>query len=273
MTEQQELKRVLCGRVAKGATKGGKPVAKLFSVDTRLEFPVADVFDLSMLEQVGINPNDLGADPIYRRFWAYYTESAKTTSKGNPYLDVQFLEPAGENGNGHDAPASDLGPVVDGLRHIYTELRAIRGLLEVLVGQVPATPAAPQVEPAPVPTEPEPAVIEEDYLPFADAPPDEEDELEAFFGERPNVEPETHTRAQAEARNTEDAPDPATWTGPTSPRALVDYLRKDGHNPAGAGELYHLLRTAYPEQVTKWPTANDAAGWRAVTALALKLEV
>ena len=88
-----EEKAMMIGAVQLGKTKSGKVKVDLYSTDKRLEYPVLTLFDLSMLELVGIDPNDLGADPVYKRFWAYYTESDKTTDRGNPYKDVTHLEP------------------------------------------------------------------------------------------------------------------------------------------------------------------------------------
>lgn len=128
-----DIQRELIGSVARGKTKKGEIVAHLFSTDTRLEFPALVLFDLSMLEQVGIDPNTLDTDPVYRRFWAYYTLSEKTTSKGNPYKDVQYLEPL-------DAAATttsvDTSAILAELRHIRRAVEA----LAVTLGMAPIQP-------------------------------------------------------------------------------------------------------------------------------------
>jgi hypothetical protein len=117
-----DIKRELIGSIELDKTKGGKPVVSLFSTDTRLQFPVLRLFDLSALEVLGIDPNTLGADRVYRRFWAYYTESEKTTAQGTAYRDVEYLEAL-------DAPASTTSVDTSGL---LRELAAIRALLQVM---------------------------------------------------------------------------------------------------------------------------------------------
>lgn len=116
------MKKLLIGSVQLNTTKnGGKPVADLYSTNTRLEFAELRLFDLSMLADVGINPNTLGEDRLYRRFWAHYELSDKLNKEGNAYRDVVALEPYT---NGHDQP---------GLGDVLSELRQIRRLLETLV--------------------------------------------------------------------------------------------------------------------------------------------
>jgi hypothetical protein len=65
-------KSVTIARVEVGATQAGKTVAELYSADTRLQYPVLILFDLAMLESVGIDPNALVTtrQPIHRRFVA-----------------------------------------------------------------------------------------------------------------------------------------------------------------------------------------------------------
>jgi hypothetical protein len=149
-----DIQRELIGSVVRGKTKKGDVVADLFSTDTRLEFPVLVLFDLSMLAQVGIDPNALGTEPVYRRFWAYFTESEKKTSKGNPYKDVQYLEPL-------DTPATTTS--VDSSA-LLAELRAIRGLLQV--------------------------VVDTQGLVLPQAPSEPRSELDAYFGDEPEEPPE-----------------------------------------------------------------------------------
>lgn len=144
--------RYLIGRTQRGQTKSGKDVAELYSTDTRLEYPVLVLFDLSMLTTVGIDPNELTAEPVHLRYWAHYEESEKKTSKGNPYLDVVFLEPI-------DAPASttstDTSAIVAELRGIRADLVALHDLVarawspaqpepaaDSYIGTVDADPAA-----------------------------------------------------------------------------------------------------------------------------------
>jgi len=141
-----EMNRVLIGSVELDKTKAGKPVVNLYSTDTRLQFPVLRLFDASALLTVGIDPDSLGTDAVHCRLWAYYTESDKTTSQGTPYKDVQFLERV-------DAPATATSTDNSAL---LAELRAIRGLLEVLAGTggskvVRSVPAGPAHQSAPEP--------------------------------------------------------------------------------------------------------------------------
>ena len=139
-----EMNRVLIGSVELDKTKAGKPIVNLYSTDTRLQFPVLRLFDASALLTVGIDPDSLGTDAVHCRLWAYYTESDKTTSQGTPYKDVQFLERV-------DAPATATSTDNSAL---LAELRAIRGLLEVLAGTgaskvVRSIPIAPEQPPEP----------------------------------------------------------------------------------------------------------------------------
>ncbi|NIV30483.1 MAG: hypothetical protein GWN58_13595, partial [Anaerolineae bacterium] len=53
------------GSVARGKTKSGKPTVELFSTNKRLEFPALVLFDLSLLETVGIDPNTLGSETVH----------------------------------------------------------------------------------------------------------------------------------------------------------------------------------------------------------------
>jgi len=164
-----DLQRELIGSVTQGKTKGGKIVAHLFSIDKRLEYPALVLFDLSMLEQVGIDPNTLDAQPIYRRFWAHYTENLeKLTSKGNPYKDVAYLTPI-ENGNGTTAPP----PMNDAmLAAILAELQKQTALLKTLVGTVAGPIEEPEIQ-----------------VPLPDAEPEPESELEEWFAEHSDNTP------------------------------------------------------------------------------------
>ena len=87
------MQRELIGSVQLNRTTTGKNVADLYSTDTRLQFPVLRLFDLSALTLVGLDPAAMGKGRVHKRFWAYYTESGKMNSEGNPYRDVHHLEP------------------------------------------------------------------------------------------------------------------------------------------------------------------------------------
>lgn len=115
-----EMNRYLIGSVKRSQTKAGKPTAELYAADGRLQFPVLILFDLSMLETIGIDPNELGTEPIFKRCWAFYVESDKETSRGSKYKDVQFLERL-------DSPATTTSTDNSA---VLAELRAIRELLQ-----------------------------------------------------------------------------------------------------------------------------------------------
>lgn len=135
------MERELIARTEISTTQKGKPVADLFSTDARLQFPVLRLFDLSMLETVGIDPNLAEGDSAVHRFWAYYTESDKLNAQGNPYRDVEYLEQV-------DTPATATS--VDGSAALG-ELRAIRALLVTVaqtLGVNPDTGELPARSPA-----------------------------------------------------------------------------------------------------------------------------
>ena len=83
MTEQtQDVGKELIGSFKLTTTRGGrKEVVNLYSVDTRLSYPVLQLFDLSMLQDIGVDPNALAPEETYhQRFWAYFRVSDKTKS-------------------------------------------------------------------------------------------------------------------------------------------------------------------------------------------------
>ena len=128
--------RVMIGRTESGTTQGGKPIANLYSTDTRLRHPVLRLFDLSALATVGIDPNL--PEPSYTRYWAHYQESEKKNAAGNPYKDVLYLERL-------DTPATstsaDNSALLDELRAIRAELIDINQKLDAL-STGPMPPAA-----------------------------------------------------------------------------------------------------------------------------------
>ena len=88
------------------------------------------LFDPSDLLEVGIDPNDLPTgQEVAVRFWALYEPSDRLNQNGNPYKDIVALEPA-------DKPAASTS--VDESA-VLEELRAIRALLERLVGDSTST--------------------------------------------------------------------------------------------------------------------------------------
>lgn len=246
---ENNLDRELIGSVEMDKTKGGKPVVNLYSTDTRLQYPVLRLFDLSALHVVGIDPDDLGTERVHRRFWAYYSESDKQTSQGTRYRDVEYLEPI-DTGS---APATDMAPVL-------AELRAIRGLLQILVDRPNAAPGS------------QPAGNEQRGTP-PPADDEEEESLDAFFGTRPgdwtpeaSDEPTLAGDELAPAGNGNGTPPP------TAPQDLVLYLKEEmGKEYAGAGELFHVLRSALGDAFPTWPKASDIDGWQRVTEAASRL--
>lgn len=163
MAHSQEERRFLIARTVYASTKSGRTVAELFSVDTRLQYPVLVLFDLSMLADVGIDVDDLRTKTeIHRRYLAYYQQSAKRNAEGNQYLDVDHLEPLPTAATPTTTPAITTA--------ILDELRAIHTLLEALLARTPACsnepPAAsPPISPARA-QEPEPTPA-----PVLDPPP------------------------------------------------------------------------------------------------------
>jgi len=107
----------------------------LFGRDHR--YKDTTLFDISDLIEVGIFPADLqvGVETPCR-FYAHVVESEKLNKSGNPYLNVEYLEPI--NGNGHQAtPAGELSDaLLDELRAVHDELTRMRRLLsQALAGQ------------------------------------------------------------------------------------------------------------------------------------------
>jgi hypothetical protein len=125
------MDRLLIGSLEKATTTTGRDVVDLYDVDTRLEYPVLRLFDLSALASVGIDPNELPAGRQYHQFYAYYRQSEKLNRAGRPYRDAVRLEPV-------DLPAT---AVVDA-GAILTELRAIRALLMAIADHLGLPPPA-----------------------------------------------------------------------------------------------------------------------------------
>ena len=129
------MDRKLIGSLELTKTTTGKPVVNLYDSDTRLQYPVLRLFDVSALLTVGVDPAGLQpGERHHARFFAYYTESQNTNRHGSPYLDVTHLEPI-------DTPATAAS--VD-TSQLLGELRAIKALLLQALGQEeePAPPAA-----------------------------------------------------------------------------------------------------------------------------------
>jgi len=116
------MERELIGSVQLNTTQTGKAVADLFSTDTRLQYPVLRLFDLSALTTVGLDPTTMGNERFHKRFWAYYTVSTKINKDGHPYKDVEYLEPIDQPATATSVDSSEL----------LVELREIRRLLEII---------------------------------------------------------------------------------------------------------------------------------------------
>lgn len=230
-----EIQRILIGSVELDKTRGGKSVANLYSTDTRLQFPALRLFDLSALEMVGLDPNEMGAERVHRRFWAYYTQSEKANAQGNAYKDVEYLEPLDHLAT---TTSTDTSAIV-------AELRAIRALLEALV-TVQTAQADPFCIPEPLAT---------------DAPPEGEDgELDEFF---PRPTPETPPAATGTAPST-------NGNAPCSSEALVAWLnaRAEGKCMGVGHILYGVRKVAGSEW--GWPISDDQAGWNEAAQLWLQ---
>ena len=131
-------------RLELSQTKSGKPVVNLFG-DSRLEYPILQLFDLSMLAAVCVDPNTLQENkPIYCTFTAHYTESDKLNQKGNPYKDIVKLEANSDQPPATSSQADSL------LADILMELKAIRALILTQSHTEPVTAVSqPTVNPQP----------------------------------------------------------------------------------------------------------------------------
>lgn len=141
---------VLIARVELGTTKAGRSVAHLFSANTALQYPALTLFNLAMLENVGINPQNLAEGvPIHRQFRAFYCESDKLNGKGNAYNDIVDLQPL-------KTPMSDDMIEMLGLVRAIAEHLGI----DVAPDTPPEQPAPPQVATDPTTGEirPDPAL-------------------------------------------------------------------------------------------------------------------
>ena len=221
-----EMNRVLIGSVELDKTKAGKPIVNLYSTDTRLQFPVLRLFDLSALLTVGIDPETLGTERLHRRFWAYYTESEKTTSQGTNYKDVEYLESL-------DTPATTTS--VDSSA-LLTELRAIRQRLDVII-------VAQGLE---VP----------DWAERAEA------EQVAALPDNGNGAPEEEPEPLPDNGNGAPDPRPATTetTGPDKATALLDYAAGEGIPAQSLGHLLYGIRKILGDG-WEWPVSTDRPEW------------
>ena len=256
------IKRELIGSLELGKTlKGGKPVVDLFSTDTRLQFPVLRLFDLSALQVVGIEPDILEeGQRRHTRFWAYYTESDKTNKDGNAYKDVAYLEPIDPASSAPVVPTVDLGALLD-------ELRAIRGLLHLVVEGMELMGMSgngPTSAPAPVPQAPAPAPAPEPVKPEAPAPAGTEtpDDLDVALGRAlPASEPHRGP-APGPRANHVTAEIPA---GDPPARKPTDLLRAvNAHVTVPFDSLQALAHAVEARigQVWKpWPAYNNTLGW------------
>ena len=146
-TQTTDIGKELIGSFKLTTTRGGKrPVINLYSVDTRLSYPVLQLFDISMIQDIGIDPLTLvDGEPYHVRFWAYYKVSEKKKSTGTPYKDVQMLEPAGPKLAVAGVP-DDLKALLRGLQvDIQSTHRKLDQITQALGIEQKPGPAAPPV--------------------------------------------------------------------------------------------------------------------------------
>jgi hypothetical protein len=245
-----EMQRYLIGSVKRGQTKAGKPIVELYAADSRLQFPVLTLFDLSMLETIGIDPNDLGNEPVYKRCWAFYVESDKTNAQGNAYKDVQYLESL-------DTPATTTSTDTSAL---LAELRAIRGLLQVIAASegldVPAVNIGDTDENA-------------DWI----ASPDRRAEEAAIHDELARQYRETNGDELPETPDLDEEfgprPEPVVTNGevPANAQDLMAYVngRNGGAECTSVGHLLYGIKKVKGDN-WGWPVTTDQAGWKAAAA-------
>ncbi|HUW09506.1 MAG TPA: hypothetical protein VM537_07225 [Anaerolineae bacterium] len=227
-----DVERMLIGSVQLGKTKGGKPVANLYSTDRRLEFPVLVLFDLSMLEMIGIDPNELGTEPVYKRFWGYYTESDKTTSNGRAYRDCQYLELV-------DSPATTTSTDTTAL---LAELRHQTLLLEIIATRLGSDLSNLRL-----------GDTDENADWISD--PETRAEEQAIHDE---------LAAMNEARQNGKTDDGV----PMDSEKLVDWLNARDDNPKscdGIGHLAYCVKKQLGDE-WGWPNGTDQEGWRNTAA-------
>ena len=135
------MERMMIGSLQLNSTTTGKQVIDLFSNDTRLQYPVLRLFDLSELTNIGLDPNQLQpGQTLHRRFWAYYVQSDKKNQRGSHYKDVQYLEPysssaaeAGSTEQSEELPSNNAGACAP---DVVAELRRIRIHLEAILREL-----------------------------------------------------------------------------------------------------------------------------------------
>ena len=126
-------------RIELSKTQSGKPVINLYG-QPQLKYPVLQLFDLSMLQDACIDPNQLEPETaVYARFTAYYEESDKLNQKGNPYKDIVRLETSS-----HQPPATS-SQTDSLLADILLELKAIRAIILTQSHTEPETAVSPNI--------------------------------------------------------------------------------------------------------------------------------
>lgn len=125
----------LIKRLVLTQAQSGRTVVNLFAPP--LQYPVLQLFDFSLLFQVGIDPNALEAGrDIHCLFIAHFETGEKRNQRGNAYKNVTHLEPVRKPG----AEALDLlQRVFDSQKHIWTRL----GVIEAAVQQLAAEGGGP----------------------------------------------------------------------------------------------------------------------------------
>jgi hypothetical protein len=131
--------KLLITKLIVSDTTTGKRVALLFSSDTRLRFPSLTLFDLTMLADVGIDPNALKkGEEVRKRFWAHWQTSQKENQRGNLYKDVVTL--SAFEGDSTPQPTTDLDPVIELIQDVLDELHELHAKLDLLLEAIPVPP-------------------------------------------------------------------------------------------------------------------------------------
>ncbi|MBN2129046.1 MAG: hypothetical protein JW741_06090 [Sedimentisphaerales bacterium] len=259
MSEEQ---RMIIAKVVRSDTKNGKPVAELYGDNMRFEYPELQLFDLSQLLLVGIDPNTL-QDGVehWCRFYAWYVQSDKLNKNGNPYKDVVRLESIA-------LPGPDEA-VVDEIRDLHatvTQLSSyVQDLLYDLAGihdtlkagllEDYAEPAREQLVEQPV--EQPPVDLQQEA-----EPPQIEDE---FPGELPEAEPPEMESPGAEPPRQVEPPQmlPHRQPPPADPPLVLDedQSRRAFFQEAGPAINNKIIT---PADVKSWKAAVEARriSWR-----------
>jgi hypothetical protein len=127
--------RYLITRIARHTTTTGKEVINLFTNQVgQRRFPCLVLFEAAMLRDVGIDPNTMPRE-LHTRFFAYYRQGERINQYGQPYRDVEYLQPVpGDTPtpDQHDGTDEALAAIDESLQQIADQLRTITALLNVI---------------------------------------------------------------------------------------------------------------------------------------------